>query len=178
MPNRTDRAAVQSFAPVVALALGLGCSGCASLLTQGSAAGAGVAGAAIAGAVTKNASATAAIGLGVNAAALSGVKALEKHVHGEEQAAIAAAAGPLPTGAVAHWAIAHRVPIERQEQGQVSVSRLIQAGDLDCKEIVFSVDGSGKGSQQSLYVTTVCRDGTVWRWAAAEPATQRWGALQ
>lgn len=153
-------------------------SGCGSLLTEGSAAGAGVAGAGIAGAITNNASATAAIGLGVNAAALSGLKALEKRVHQSEQEAIATAAGPLGVGVSAHWSISHKVRIEANEHGELTVSRLIQAGDLDCKEVIFSVDTTDKVQKRAFYVTTVCRDGVTWRWAAAEPATRRWGALQ
>lgn len=153
-------------------------SGCTSLLTEGSAAGAGVAGAGIAGALTKNASATAAIGLGVNAAALAGVKALEKRVHASEQEAIASAAGPLGIGVTARWSVTHKVRLEANEHGELTVSRLIQAGDLDCKEVIFSVDTVGKVEHRAFYVTTVCRDGMAWLWASAEPATRRWGALQ
>lgn len=163
---------------VLAATTGSILSGCSSLLTEGSAAGAGVAGAGVAGALTSNASATAAIGLGVNAAALAGVKALEKHVHGGEQDVIAAVAGPLGVGAAAPWSVSRRVSIERNEHGMLTVSRLIQAGELDCKEVVFSVDATKRVQHRSFYVTTICRDGTVWRWASAEPATTRWGALQ
>ena len=152
--------------------------GCSSLLTEGSAAGAGIAGAGIAGALTKDASTTAAIGLGVNAAALAGVKALEKRVHGSEQQTIASAAGPLGVGATARWAARHPTRIEADEHGEVTVSRLIEAGGAACKEVVFSVERGGKAPDRAVYVTTICRDGAVWRWAAAEPATKRWGALQ
>jgi len=153
-------------------------AGCSSLLTESSAAGAGVAGASIAGGLTKNASTTAAIGLGVNAAALAGVKALEKSVHGQEQDVIAAAAGPLDVGATAPWFVTHKTPIEANEHGVLTVSRLIQAGDLVCKEVVFSVDPSKANGPRSFYLTTVCRDGLIWRWASAEPSTRRWGSLQ
>lgn len=153
-------------------------SGCSSLLTESSAAGAGVAGASIAGALTKNASTTAAIGLGVNAAALAGVKALEKSTHGREQDVIATAAGPLAMGATAQWSVTHKIPIEGNEHGSLTVSRIIQAGDLDCKEVVFSVDPSKVANPRSFYLTTICRDGSTWRWAAAEPSTRRWGSLQ
>jgi hypothetical protein len=166
--------------PLLGLALwAAALAGCSSLLTESAGAGAGVAGAGIAGAVTKNAAVTSGIGLGVNAAALAGVKALEKRVHRTEQDEIAAAAGPLAVGATAPWVATHRVPIERSEHGELTVSRLIQAGDLDCKEVVFSVErGTKAGRDKSFYTTTICRDGEVWRWATAEPATSRWGALQ
>ncbi len=164
---------------LASLAAAAGSSGCSSLLTEGAGAGAGIAGAGIASAVTRNAAVTSGIGLGVNAAALAGVKALEKRVHRTEQEQIAAAAGPLDVGARAQWISTPRVPIERTEHGELTVSRLIQAGGLDCKEVVFSVDRTTKaGLDRGFYTTTVCRDGAVWKWATAEPATARWGALQ
>ena len=174
--GRTGERGVAIGCALVAAALAL--SGCSSLLTEGSAAGAGVAGAGIAGALTKDASTTAAIGLGVNAAALAGVKALEKHVHADEQQTIAAAAGGLAPGATARWAVKHRTRLEADEHGEVTVSRVIQAGDVDCKEVVFTVERSGKAPTREAYVTTVCRSGATWRWASAEPSTRRWGALQ
>lgn len=159
---------------------GAGLSGCASLLTQGGAAGAGVAGASLAGAVTNSAAVTSGIGLGVNAAASAGVKALEKRVHRTEQDSIAAAAGPLDVGAKAPWSSGHySVSIERNEHGELTVTRLIRAGELDCKEVVFSVDTTVKNTpRRAFYTTIVCRDGAVWRWASAEPATERWRSLQ
>lgn len=155
-------------------------SACGSLLTEGGAAGAGVASASVAGAITKNSTVTAGIGLGVNAAASAGVKMLEKKAHGTEQDSIATAAGPLDVGGTAPWSSGHyKISVERNEHGQLTVSRLIRAGDLDCKEVVFSVDRVAKGKpDRAFYTTIVCRDGAVWKWAAAEPATARWGALQ
>lgn len=169
-----------TFVLPLLLAAGLALSGCSSLLTQGGAAGAGVASASLASTVTKSAAVTAGIGLGVNAAASAGVKALEKRVHRTEQDSIAAAAGPLAIGATAAWTSGHyKVSVERNEHGTLTVSRLIQAGDLDCKEVIFSVDATVKGKpEREFYTTTICRDGAVWKWASAEPATERWGALQ
>ena len=160
--------------------VGISLSGCSSLLTEGGAAGAGVASASIAGAVTKNAAVTSGIGLGVTAAASAGVKALEKHVHTTEQDSIAATAGPLDVGATAVWSSGHyKISIEHNEHGELTVSRLIRAGDLDCKEVIFSVDGIIKRQpERAFYTTTICRDGAVWKWASAEPATERWGSLQ
>ena len=171
---RRGRLALIPGAAFGALAL----CGCSSLLTEGSAAGAGVAGAGVAGALTKDASTTAAIGLGVNAAALASVKALEKHVHADEQQTIATVAGELVPGATARWSVKHRSRLEADEHGDVTVSRLIQVGDIGCKEVVFTVERLGKKPRTDAYVTTVCRTGTSWRWASAEPSTRRWGALQ
>lgn len=167
------------LAPLLA-ALGLSLSGCASLLKQGGAAGAGIAGASLAGAVTKNAAVTAGIGLGLNAAANAGVKAIEKRVHRTEQDSIAAAAGPLDVGQTATWSSGHyKVSVESNEHGELTVSRLIRTANLDCKEIVFSVDSVVKHKpDRAFYTTIICRDGAVWKWATAEPATERWGSLQ
>jgi len=168
--------------PVVPLlgVLSLLLSGCSALLKQGGAAGAGVAGASIAGAVTKDAAVTAGIGLGLNAAASAGVKAIEKRVHRTEQDSIAAAAGPLSVGQTATWSSGHyKISVESNEHGELTVSRLIRTGNLDCKEIVFSVDTIVKHKpDRAFYTTIICRDGATWKWATAEPATERWGSLQ
>ncbi len=166
-------------AALTALLLLLTLGGCGSVLTQGTSDAAGIAGAGIASAVTKNGTVTAAIGLGVQSVAATGLGFVERRVHRAEQDRIAASAGPLAVGGVAHWSISHDIPIEDDEQGEVSVSRAISTGDLDCKEIVFSIDqASKKGLRRAFYVSAVCRDGEVWRWAAAEPSTARWGTLQ
>lgn len=168
--------------PVAVMLAGLallGLAGCHSTLTESTSVAAGVAGAGLASAVTSNGTVTAAIGLGVQAAAATGLAYTERQVHTAEQDAIAAAAGQLPSGGVAHWAISHDIPIEEDEQGEVSVSRVMGGGGLMCKEIVFSVDTPAKGGpRRAFYVASVCRDGEVWKWASAEPATTRWGSLQ
>ena len=163
----------------VALAAILLVPGCGALITQSTSTGAGVAGAAIASGVTKNGTTTAAIGLGVQSIASAGLNFAERRVHRHEQDQIAAAAGPLAVGDVADWSVAHDIPIEDNEHGKVSVSRIIGTGDLACKEIVFSIDTTEKQQlAQSFYVASICRDGDQWRWASAEPATSRWGLLQ
>jgi uncharacterized protein YceK len=157
-------------------------AGCSSVITETSSAGAGIAGAGIASAVTHNASVAAGIGLGVQAAALAGVQYTERAVHHAEQMRIAAVAGPLAPGQVAPWHVSHDIPIERNEHGEVAVSRQIVANaatGLDCKEIVFSVDTRAKQAEErSFYTAAICLDGANWRWATAEPATARWGSLQ
>ena len=96
-----------------------------------------------------------------------------------EQDAIAQAAGPLGPGTAQPWSVRHSLPIEDNEAGQVVVSRAFGAGDFRCKEIVFSVDtATRQGPQRAFYTATICQDGAAWRWASAEPSTERWDRLQ
>jgi hypothetical protein len=160
--------------------------GCTATLTQGAGAGAGIAAAGVSRAVTKNGAITAGIGLGAQAVAIAGVQALEKTVHNAEQNAIAGAAGNVPVGGVGSWAVDHDIPIENDEHGELTVVRDIMpalpsgtAPAFVCKEIIFSVDTMReKQVQRDFYTADVCLDGTRWKWATAEPATARWGALQ
>lgn len=154
-------------------------AGCGSLLTEGTADLAGVAGAGIATSVTKSAAGAAAIGLGVRSVASEGLKYAIRRLHRNEQDAIAQAAGPLEPGALQSWFIRHTLPIEKNEAGQVVVSRAFGAGAFRCKEIVFSVDTiTRQGPQREFYTATICQEAETWRWASAEPATERWGGLQ
>jgi len=149
-------------------------SGCTSILTETTSAGAGVAAAGISRAVTKDPAVVTGIGLGVQAAARAGLQYTERKVHQGEQDSIAAVAGALPVGGVAQWRVVHDLPIEANEHGEVTVSRTLGSADIACKEIVFSVDDK----ERAFYMATICRDGTVRKWATAEPAAERWGALQ
>jgi uncharacterized protein YceK len=165
----------------LALAVSLALSGCSSVYSEGAVAGAGIAGAAVASKVTSNAAVATGIGLGAVAAARAGVQYSERVVHRNTQNGIAQAAGPLDVGAVAPWGVTHSFPIEDDEHGRVTVSRAISTGALDCKEIVFSVDQTATKNvpaSSAFFVASICRDGNNWRWASAEPATERWGALQ
>lgn len=180
MPARLP-GAWNAFLPrlLVACSLPLCMAGCSSLLSEGSATAAGVAGTAVAASVTKNAAVSAGIGLGVLAAADAGVRGLERDYHGHQQDRIAEIAGELPVGKVAPWQSKHFIELEPDEAGRVTVSRVISATDLLCKEIVFSVDRVKDATTlSSFYVATICRDSLRWRWATAEPATARWGNLQ
>jgi hypothetical protein len=154
-------------------------SGCGSVLSATSSDVAGIAGAGVASAVTKSPAAAAGIGLGVAAGANAGLQYVERDVHAVEQDRIAQAAGGLQPGIVGHWDVSHRIPIEDDEHGDLVVTRLIGSADFNCKEIVFSVDTQKKKvDQRAFYTATVCQDGATWKWASAEPATARWGALQ
>jgi hypothetical protein len=170
--------------PILAAPLLLG--GCSSVLTQSAGAGAGIGAAAISHAITTNGAVTAGVGLGAQAAALAGVQYLEKQVHEKEQNTIAGAAGDVPVGGVGTWSVTHEIPIEDDQHGELTVTRDITpdvpAGDAAafvCKEIIFSVDTTQDHQpHRDFYTADVCRDGAVWKWATAEPATERWGALQ
>jgi hypothetical protein len=137
--------------------------------------------AALAGKVTSNAAVATGIGLGVQAAARAGVQYTQRKIHGDQQDVIANVAGPLAAGAVANWQITHSLPLEDNERGRVTVSRIISSQGMRCKEIVFAVDGLvGQANKPAseFYVATICQSGATWKWASAEPATERWGALQ
>ncbi|HDR9023230.1 TPA: hypothetical protein QDB09_003793 [Burkholderia vietnamiensis] len=177
-PRRPVMPARVALAALAAAAL---LSGCNSLYSEGATASAGIAGAAIASKVTNNAAVATGIGLGAVAGARAGVQYTQRVAHRYTQEQIAKAAGPLEVGGVAPWSTHHSFPIEDDEQGRVTVSRMISVGPLDCKEIVFAVDTpakADKAAQSAFYVAAICRDGPVWKWASAEPATGRWGALQ
>lgn len=157
----------------------LALSGCGSVLTASTADVAGIAGAGIAGAVTKSPSGAAAIGLGVAAGANAGLQYAERNVHAKEQDRIAMTAGALSPGVVGQWSVAHTIPIEDDEHGELVVTRDIGTAEFACKEIVFSVDSKrDKTTSRAFYTATVCQDGSLWKWASAEPATARWGSLQ
>ena len=154
-------------------------TGCSSIISTGSSELAGITGATVASAVTNNAGVAAGIGLGTQAAARAGIQYAQRRVARAAQDRIAQAAGTLAVGEVAPWASEHKAPLEAGEQGRVTVSRVISVTSMECKEIVFSVDTARRGEPQSaFYVAMVCRDGETWKWALAEPSTDRWGGLQ
>lgn len=178
--------------------------GCNALLTEGTADLAGLAGAGISKAVTDNGAVAAGIGLGVQTVARAGLQYTQRRMQRAEQDSIAAAAGPLRMGAVASWSVSHAIPIADNHQGEVTVSREIGALGLACREIVFSVQrqpppaevqasavppvaprppaGPGMAAapppEKDFYTAIICRQGERWKWASAEPATERWGSLQ
>jgi hypothetical protein len=172
------RATRTVFAAMTAVGL-FSVAGCSSFLQQGTGAVAGVGGAAIAAGVTSDAAVATGIGVGVQSLAQAGVQRWQRVVHTAEQDRIAAIAGTLAPGQVAAWDIVHPIPIEPSSRGEVTVSRVVGATALDCREIVFSVEQPPKAqSAKAFYVAMICRDGPQWKWASAEPATERWGSLQ
>jgi hypothetical protein len=162
-----------------AAALACFAAGCGSVLNTGSAEIAGVAGAGLATAVTNNGAVASGIGLGVQAVARAGVQYAQRQVHREVQDEIARAAGGLDVGNVGHWQIDPKANLEPYQRGRVTVSRIISTSVMQCKETVFSVDKVVDAVPQSaFFVAIVCQDGARWKWASAEPATERWGSLQ
>ena len=154
-------------------------NGCSSVLNAGTADLAGVAGAAVAGAVTTNPAVAAGIGFAAQAGARTGVQYAQRQIHGAAQDEIARVAGGLRVGAVGTWRTQQRIPTEPAEHGRVAVSRVVRGASFQCKEIVFSVDSVARDTGRSAYyVAPICREGATWKWAAAEPSTARWGALQ
>lgn len=154
-------------------------SGCGAVLSQGTADVAAIGGATAAAAVTDSAALATGIGLGVEGLASAGLELVQRRVHQTEQEAIAAAAGPLGAGELGRWGSRQRSPLEPGRQGEVVVARAFGSERFRCKEVVFSVEElTEQFVQRDFYTTTICQDGEVWRWASAEPATSRWGALQ
>lgn len=163
--------------PVLCFALLL--PGCQALLTEATSTLAGITGAGVASGVGADPAVTTGIGLGIQALGRAGLQYAQRQTHRAAQDRIAATAGPLPVGSVGSWATSHSIPVEPNERGQVTVSRVISTGALECKEILFSVDtGSGERLRRGFYLAAICRDGNTWKWALAEPATERWGSLQ
>ena len=153
--------------------------GCASVINTASSEVAGVGGAAVASAVTNNGAVATGIGLAVQAATRAGVQYTQRRVHASVQNEIARAAGALQPGDVGRWHINPAGALEREQEGRVTVSRVISTTDLTCKEAVFSVDRVVKNEPTSaFYVAIVCQDGARWKWASAEPSTDRWDGLQ
>jgi uncharacterized protein YceK len=154
-------------------------SGCASVVNTTASEVAGVGGAAVASAITNNGAVATGIGLGVQAATRAGVQYAQRRVHQSVQNEIARAAGALGVGDVGRWHIDPAGALEREQQGRVTVSRVISTTDLTCKEAVFSVDAVRDNvPKTSFFVAIVCQDGERWKWASAEPSTERWDGLQ
>lgn len=153
--------------------------GCQALVTEATSSVAGIGGASIASGVGADAATTTGIGLGVQALGRAGLQYAQRRIHRTAQTRIAAAAGPLPVGHIAAWETRHTIPLEPNERGDVTVSRVISAAPLACKEILFSVhEGPEMAPRRAFYIAAICQDGATWRWASAEPATERWGSLQ
>lgn len=155
-------------------------AGCSSVVTEGTSAGAGIVSGSVAGSVGANAGVATGIGIGIQAAARAGVQYGQRRFHDETQTRIASIAGSLAPGQIRPWQTDGVLGLEPAEGGRVTVSRVIGPRLMACKEIVFSVDRAGDKNlpNSEFYVASICRSGDSWRWASAEPATARWGALQ
>lgn len=157
------------------------CLGAAALLDGCTSIGAasGAAAAAASGLVTANPAVGIGVGIVVQAATDEAVNRFMRTMHTDQQDLIAATAGALPVGGTQPWRVAHTLPVENGH-GEVRVVRAFASSLALCKEFVFSVvDGDAPGSPEQWFSASTCRqDSGSWKWASAEPAVERWGALQ
>lgn len=131
-----------------------------------------------AGVATANPAVGFAVGVATDAGANYAFRYASRTWHQAEQDAIAQTAGALAVGAKAAWKIEHSIPIGN-EHGLLHVVRAIDSPLAACKEIAFSVDdGEGAELQRAWFTTSICKQAKQWKWAAAEPAVERWGYLQ
>lgn len=129
----------------------------------------------VAGGAAGSATANPVVGYAVGISVRAGVDELRRYVvrrrQQGEQDAIAEVAGAAPLGEARFWEIRHTIPIGN-ERGTLTVIRQIATPIAECREVVFVVDSGG------IFTTPVCRQERGWKWAAAEPAVDRWGLLQ
>ncbi len=131
------------------------------------------------GTFTTNPAVGVAVGVTVKAATDAEMNRVFRDMQTEEQIQIAELAGGLETGDRRPWRV-HHLFSYGDERGDVQVLSTIDNALASCKEVLFSVARTENGVvNYSWFVTQTCKqsDGR-WRWAAAEPATQRWGTLQ
>lgn len=127
-----------------------------------------------AGAATGNPAVGFAVGLGVRVSVDELRKYVVRRRQTGEQDAIADAAGDAPVGEQRAWQIRHTIPVGNA-RGELAVVREYTTPLATCREVVFTVEEDGR---PSLFTTSLCRQATRWKWAAAEPAVGRWGFLQ
>lgn len=169
-----SRRAPAGRARLIALAL-------AVPLLPGCAAVGGFVGAA-AGIATSIATSNPAIGLSVGIATQAAtdevLRTFSRRRQRSEHDAIASVVGDLNPGESRPWRHAHMIG-NGSDYGEVRVVRLIDTPLARCKEILFSyVTGEGETTKSLWFTTTACEHAGAWRWAAAEPAVERWGNLQ
>ncbi len=140
---------------------------------------AGAVAAAASGTLTSNPAIGLGVGVAVQAATDTAFRRIFRDMQADEQDRIAAIAGAMDVGEQRTWDIHHAIPFN-DERGELRVVGAIDNALATCKEVLFSVaDGTKEAPTRQWFVTQTCRrsDGQ-WRWAAAEPAVARWGALQ
>ena len=130
------------------------------------------------GVASGSATANPVVGFAVGVATQAGLRELRRYVvrrrQTGEQDAIADAAGAAAIGATVPWEIRHTIPVGN-EHGELAVAREYATPLATCREVVFTVRD---GADHSIFTTSLCRQAARWKWAAAEPATERWGYLQ
>lgn len=126
---------------------------------------------AAAGSFSANPAVGLAVGIGVQAGLNEVVRYVSRRRQQGEQDAIADAAGTTPLNQPHLWEIRHTIPIGNARGTLVPV-RDIVTPLATCREILFAVEDGG------VFTTTLCNGDNGWKWAAAEPAVDRWGTLQ
>jgi hypothetical protein len=130
------------------------------------------------GAATANPAVGVVVGVAVNSAIDATFAYVGRKMQQGEQDALAGEVGTMQVGERRPWHINHFIPIGN-EHGEVIVTRDIVTPLATCKELVFSVqEGTGADAKVAWYTTQACHDGSEWKWALAEPATERWDVLQ
>jgi hypothetical protein len=148
-------------------------AGCGSI-----GAAAGAAAAITTGVATANPAVGIGVGIAVQAATDEAVNREMKSLHGDQQNAIAVAAGISAAGESQPWRVKHPLPVENGH-GEVRVLREFSSALATCREFAFSVaDGEDPGAHEDWFVATACKQESGWKWASAEPAVARWGNLQ
>ncbi|ALM86918.1 hypothetical protein ASB57_11645 [Bordetella sp. N] len=172
--------------------LALSCGSVVALTSGCSSVGAasGAVAAVATGAFTANPAIGLGVGITVQAATDEAVNRYMKGLHADQQILIATTAGGLPVDGTGTWSVKHMLPIENGH-GKVRVIRAFDSALASCKEFMFSVqDGDTPEAPEQWFTATACEDKGLtpntaqalakptWKWATAEPAVQRWGALQ
>lgn len=133
---------------------------------------------AVAGVASSAATANPAVGYAIAVSTQAVIDASIKHVlrewKNEQQNLMAKVAGDLALGQTKAWEMRRSIPYGN-ERGSIQVVRDIVNPLVACREVLFTVDSD---EAREPYLATICRHKDAWRWASAEPATQRWGALQ
>ncbi len=131
-----------------------------------------------AGVISGNPAVGFVVGVATDAGATAGLRYVVRTRQGAEQDAIAQVAGALPVGGEAPWHIAHTIPIG-DEHGQLRVVRALDTPLATCKQVMFSVsEEKAQAQTRQWFATVICQQADTWKWAAAEPAVERWGFLQ
>jgi len=133
------------------------------------------------GSFTSNPAIGIAVSVSVKAATDAGIKNLLRSLQQEEQDEIAALAGAMREGEVRPWQIRHKIPYGNN-QGNMQITRSIVTPLASCKEVMFTVDDAkagpvSDGTARGWFAAHVCLQENSWKWANAEPAVERWGAL-
>jgi hypothetical protein len=135
----------------------------------------GVSGA-LTGAATTNPAVGYAVGVGVKAVTDATIQYVMRTIKRGEQDVIVQTAGALAPGEVAPWKAEHSLPFGYGDaEGTVQVVRLIDTPLAQCREVAIGV---GEGEEAATIIATACKQERGWKWANAEPAVERWGALQ